>query len=322
MKRNFKNSVILSTTIAFALTSIYSCNTNQQNDGNWESLFNGKDLTGWKTAGGDAKYLIEDDAIVGVMTKGTPNSFLITEKNYGDFILELDVKLEGNSTNSGVQTRSHFDATANEGRGKVYGRQVEIDPTDRAWTGGIYDEGRREWLYPLDLNPDAKSAYKAEEFNHIRIEAIGNETKTWVNGIPTSYVVDSIDNSGFIGLQVHSIPDSLDGKKVYFKNIKIDTTDLQSKAVPSELYIVNTIANNLTKPEQDAGYSLIFNGTDHTGWHSARGGDFPENGWKIQNGILSVQKSDGGESTNGGDIVTDKLYKAFDLSFDFKLTPG
>jgi len=322
MKKHFKNSAILGTTIAFVLTSIYSCNSSKKNDGNWESLFNGTDLTGWKTAGGDAKYLIEDDAIVGVMTKGTPNSFLITEKNYGDFILELDVKLEGSSTNSGIQTRSHFDSTANEGRGKVYGRQVDIDPTTRAWTGGIYDEARRQWLYPLDLNPEAKSAYKPEAFNHIRIEAIGNETKTWVNGIPTSYVVDSIDNTGFIGLQVHSIPDSLDGKKVYFKNIKIDTTDLQIKEVPSNLYIVNTIANNLTKQEQDAGYSLLFNGKDHTGWHSAKGGDFPKKGWQIQNGIISVQKSGGGESTNGGDIVTDKLYKAFDLSFDFKLTPG
>ena len=108
-------------------------------DGDWENLFNGKDLSGWKTLAGKAPYSIEDDAIVGTMVKGTPNSFLVTEKEYGDFILELDVKLEGTETNSGVQTRSHFDAAANNGKGKVFGRQMEIDPTPRAWEGGIND---------------------------------------------------------------------------------------------------------------------------------------------------------------------------------------
>jgi hypothetical protein len=88
------------------------------------------------------------------------------------------------------------------------------------------------------------------------------------------------------------------------------------------VYVVNTKANDLSEAEKAAGYSLLFNGKDASGWHSARGGEFPEKGWKIENGIIQVQKSDGGESTNGGDIVTDKQYKAFDLSFDFKLTPG
>ncbi|MFD1166688.1 DUF1080 domain-containing protein [Sphingobacterium daejeonense] len=299
-----------------------SCQQDQKTSEGWELLFNGKDLTGWKPLAGKADYHVEDDAIVGVMTKGTPNSFLVTDQEYGDFILELDVKLEGNTTNSGIQTRSHFDSTANNGSGRVYGRQIDIDPTERAWTGGIYDEGRREWLYPLDLNPTAKTAYKPNEFNHFRIEAIGNETKTWVNGVPTSFVIDSLDDSGFIALQVHSIPDSLDGKKVYFKNIKIQTKDLKPQDFPKEMYVVNTKANDLSEAEKAAGYSLLFNGKDASGWRSARGGEFPEKGWKIENGIIQVQKSDGGESTNGGDIVTDKQYKAFDLSFDFKLTPG
>src|SRR5690606_2878987 len=105
-------------------------------------------------------------------------------------ILEVDVKLEGTETNSGIQTRSHLDLKANNGKGRVYGRQVEIDPTPRAWTGGIYDEARRGWLYTLDLNERAKSAFKAGEFNRIRIEAIGNETRTWVNDIPVAAVID------------------------------------------------------------------------------------------------------------------------------------
>ncbi len=107
------------------------------------------------------------------------NTFLVTEKQYGNFILELDAKVESVVSNSGVQTRSHFDASANNGKGKVYGRQCEFDPSDRKWSGGIYDEGRRYWWYPLELNPSAKDAFKVGEYNHVKIECIGNEMKTW-----------------------------------------------------------------------------------------------------------------------------------------------
>ena len=290
---------------------------------NWTPLFDGKTLDGWRMVGGEAPYTIEDGAIVGTMTAGTPNSFLITEQEYGDFILELDVKLEGESTNSGVQTRSHLDETGNEGRGRVYGRQVEIDPAPRAWTGGIYDEARRGWLYPLDLNEQAKTAYKKEEFNHIRIEAIGNETKTWINGIPTAYVVDTLDPTGFIGLQVHSIGDeTLAGKKVYFKNIRIQTENLETQDFPTGIYTVNLTPNSLSAYEEQNGYKLLFDGHSNAGWIGAYQDSFPDKGWAIENGTITVLPSDGGESTNGGDIVTTDQYSAFDLSFEFKLTEG
>ncbi|WP_262248326.1 3-keto-disaccharide hydrolase [Parapedobacter soli] len=297
-----------------------SCNAPADN---WQPLFDGESLDGWKVVGGEAPYTIEDGAIVGTMTAGTPNSFLITEQEYGDFILELDIKLEGETTNSGVQTRSHLDQAANEGRGRVYGRQVEIDPTERAWTGGIYDEARRGWLYPLDLNAEAKSAYKKEEFNHIRIEAIGNETKTWVNGTPVAYVVDTVDASGFIGLQVHSIRDeALAGKKVYFKNIRIQTENLQPQEFPAGIYTVNLTPNSLTAYEEQNGYKLLFDGQTSTGWVGAYKDAFPASGWEIEDGIITVLPADGGESTNGGDIVTVDKYSAFDLSFEFRLTEG
>ncbi len=296
--------------------------TDKSNEKGWTNLFDGKTLNGWKSVGGKAPYSIEGDAIVGRMTKGTPNSFLITEKEYGDFILELDVKLEGNETNSGIQTRSHLDPKANDGRGRVYGRQVEIDPSSRAWTGGIYDEARRGWIYPLDLNENAKKAYKVEEFNHIRIEAIGDELRTWVNDIPVAYVVDTIDRTGFIGLQVHGIPPKLDGKKVYFKNIKIKTTDLNSKGFPKDRYIVNLKPNDLADAEKKKGVKLLFDGKTNKGWRSIHGDKFPERGWEVKDGQMTVLKSDGGESTNGGDIVTKDKYAVFDLSFEFKLSPG
>lgn len=288
----------------------------------FKPLFDGKTLSGWKSAGGAAPYTVEDGAIVGRMTKGTPNSFLITEKEYGDFILELDIKLEGDKTNSGIQTRSHIDPNANNGKGRVYGRQIEIDPSARAWAGGVYDEGRRGWIYPLDLNEPSKSAYKKDEFNHIRIEAIGNELRSWVNGVPAAYVVDTVDASGFIGLQVHSIPAELDGKKVYFKNIKIKTENLKPSPYPKGQYIVNLTPNSLSPTEQKNGTTLLFNGKNSDGWRSVKGESFPEKGWAIKDGIIKVQKSDGGESTNGGDIITKDKYSVFDLSFEFKLTPG
>lgn len=302
-------------------TALTSCTT-ASHDG-WEPLFDGKTLSGWKSVGGEAPYAVEDGAIVGTMTAGTPNSFLITEKEYGDFILELDVKLEGETTNSGIQTRSHLDKEANDGRGKVYGRQLEIDPTERAWTGGVYDEARRGWLYPLDLNEEAKNAYKKEEFNHIRIEAIGNEIKTWVNDVPVAYVIDTIDATGFIGLQVHSIKDeSLAGKKVYFKNIRIQTENLKPQDFPAGVYVVNLALNHLSAHEKQNGYELLFDGDSPAGWVGAYKDSFPEQGWEIKDGTITVLASDGGESTNGGDIVTVNQYGAFDLSFEFKLTEG
>lgn len=203
-------------------------------------IFDGKSLKGWKQLTGSATYEVVDGMIVGTTVAGSPNSFLATEKEYGDFILELDVKIEGAKNNSGIMTRSHFDPAGNKGTGKVFGRQVEVDPTSRKWAGGIYDEARRGWLYPLDLNEVAKEAFDVNEFNHIRIECIGDEIKTWVNDIPTAYVIDTIDREGFIALQVHSIQkDHQPGEKVYFKNFKLKTSNLKPKRFPAELKVVN-----------------------------------------------------------------------------------
>lgn len=291
-------------------------------------FFNGKTLDGWKRVAGTAPYEVIDGVIVGTMVKNTPNTFLVTEKEYGDFILELDIKIEGEESNSGVQTRSHYDPKGNGGKGRVYGRQVEIDATSRKWTGGIYDEARRMWLYPLELNVSAKDAFKVGEYNHFRIECIGDEIKTWINNIPISYVIDTLDKTGFIGLQVHGISSNpeignkQEGKKVYFKNLKLETKNLKPRPFPKDIYVVNLKTNNLSAQEKSSGYQLLFDGKTTNGWVGAYKTSFPEKGWKVENEVLSVLASDGGESTNGGDIVTKKQYSAFDLSFEFKLTEG
>lgn len=286
-----------------------------------QRLFDGKTLTGWKRLGGTADYKVENGAIVGTTVLNSGNTFLVTEREYGDFQLELDIMIESPAGNSGVQTRSHFGAPGPAGQ--VYGRQVEIDPSARSWSGGVYDEARRQWLYPLDLHPEAKTAFKAGQYNHVKVECIGNEMKTWLNNLPVAYVVDPVDPTGFIGLQVHGItsPEQA-GKKVFFKNIIIRTTHLTPSPFPADIYVVNFVPNTLTAYEQQHGWQLLFDGKTPAGWRSAKGSAFPASGWQTADGTLSVLPSAGQESANGGDIVTDAQYRAFDLSFEFKLTPG
>ncbi|WP_276481924.1 3-keto-disaccharide hydrolase [Paraflavitalea pollutisoli] len=289
----------------------------------WTNLFDGKTLNGWKKLSGTAEYKIENGAITGITSQGTPNTFLVTEKEYGDFILELEVLMEDTTSNSGIQFRSHLNPEGNNGKGRVYGYQFEIDPSARQWSGGIYDEARRDWLYPLDLNPAAKPAFKNGQFNKVRIECIGHNLRTFVNNVEAAYVVDTFDASGFIALQVHSIgkPEQA-GKKIFWKNIRIKTTGLVSSPHLAGTYVVNTIPNNLSEAEKKSGYGLLFDGATSKGWKGAYKPAFPEKGWEVKDGAISVLASNGSESTNGGDIVTTKQYSAFDLSFQFKLTTG
>ncbi|RAI94129.1 3-keto-disaccharide hydrolase [Algoriphagus yeomjeoni] len=311
--------------LAVLITSavLVSCAGEQKVDDGWKDLFNGNDLSGWKTVAGTATFEVVDGTIVGSAVADSPNTFLITEETYGDFILELDLKIEHSSSNSGVMARGQFDPAARDGNGLVYGYQIEADPSERAWSGGLYDEARRGWLYPLDLNPAAKTAFKMGEFNHYRIEAIGDEIKTWVNGQPVAYVVDDMDKTGFIGLQVHSIRNAEDaGRKTTFKNVKIQTENLESMAFDKDIFVVNNRLNSLTDYEKENGWKLLFNGQNSEGWRGAYKETFPESGWSVKDGELNIAASDGRESANAGDIVTTEQFSAFDLAFEFKLTEG
>lgn len=286
----------------------------------WKDLFNGTDFTGWNQKGGQAKYTIENGIITGTSVWGTPNSFLCTNEMYADFILEYDVWVD-NRLNSGVQFRSNSFESYNNGR--VHGYQCELDPSDRGWTGGIYDEARRGWLYPLSLNESARHAFKKNKWNRIRIQAIGNHITTWVNDIPATNLYDGETASGFIGLQVHSIWDSATiGTQVKWKNIRICTTQLDKVAKASTAPVYSRLVNQLAPEEQASGWKLLFDGKTSNGWRSARGPEFPAKGWKIEDGIITVLRSDGGESTNGGDIVTVDQYAAFELQVEFKITKG
>ena len=198
----------------------------------FESLFDGKSLDGWVQHGGEAKYTIEGDAIVGTSVAKTPNSFLCTTRDYGNFILEVDLKVD-DALNSGIQIRSHVyeKETQYEGRkipaGRVHGYQVEIDPSDRGFSGGIYDEARRGWLTAPEgeQNLATRQAFERGEWNHYRIEARGHSIKTWINGVQVSDLTDDVDASGLIALQVHRVADELAGKQVRWRNIRIVDLD-------------------------------------------------------------------------------------------------
>jgi hypothetical protein len=291
-------------------------------EGQWQLLFNGKDLDNWRVLNGTAEFTIDDGAIVGTSKMNTPNTFLATKETFGDFILEFEVKMD-NGLNSGVQIRSLSNADYQNGR--VHGYQVEIDASPRAWSGGIYDEGRRGWLYHLEYNPMAKTAYKNEEWNKFRVEAIGNHIKVWLNGVPTSDLIDDMTAEGFIALQVHGINDEKKvGKTVRFRNIRIQTNNLEKSILSQSEKIeqVSYLENRLTEREKEEGWRLLWDGKTTNGWRGARLDHFPEKGWTIKNGSLNVEKSLGLESAYGGDIVTNDVYGNFILKVDFKMTKG
>lgn len=289
----------------------------------WFPLFNDENLDGWKQLNGKAIYEIVDNEIVGVSVVNEPNSFLVTEHEYGDFILELEVNVDP-PLNSGIQFRSL--STDSYKKGRVYGYQCEIDPSSRAWSGGIYDEARRGWLYNLERNKNGSAAFRQGEWNTYRIEAIGNSIRTWINGIMCSNLIDDVTLKGFIALQVHGVGNDKEkiGKKIRWRNIRIKTSDLEgSRMLPDpDVIEINYMPNTLTLSEVRRGWRLLWDGKTSKGWRGAKLDHFPEAGWKMENGILTVMESGGSESAHGGDIITIDKFSQFELELEFMLTPG
>lgn len=171
----------------------------------------------WIQRGGSAKYEFLDDRITGTSKQENQNSFLCTLNNYSDFVLEVDVMVD-TAMNSGIQIRSESKPDYHNGR--VHGYQIEIDPSARAWSGGIYDEARRGWLVDLSENKEGQKAFKNEEWNHYKIVAIGDLIEVWVNGVKTASLKDDMTSSGFIAFQVHGTKNSRP-MQVTWKNITL-----------------------------------------------------------------------------------------------------
>jgi len=318
MINKFKNF----TKVLFPITFlIFSFEVEAQS--NWKNLFNGKDLSGWEIKNGTAEYRIEGNAIVGTSKTGTPNTFLCTKKKYSDFIFEVEV-LVSPGLNSGIQFRSSSIKSYRDGR--VHGYQCELDTSERAWTGGIFDEARRGWLYPLTINDKGSKAFVNGAWNKVRIEAIGDSIKTFVNEIQCSNLVDDMTSNGFIALQVHSIgAKELEGKTIKWKNIRIATQNLHEIKTPNMQYArqISYLNNKLTPEEKKKGWKLLWDGKTSKGWKGAEIDFFPESGITLENGIIhfhphKIKK----DPKRSGDIVTIEKFSNFELELDFKIQKG
>lgn len=204
-----------------------------QSDEGFVPLFDGKTTQGWTNPYEWGEVWVEDEVI---HLKGNPKFFLVTEKTYGDFILDVEVNVPVGG-NSGIQFRSHQE------KNKVWGYQAEVDTAKRKWAGGLYDEGRRAWLNPLKYKHEAQAAFKNGEWNRYRIEAIGDRIRIWVNDVLTTDYRDSMDVEGYIALQHHGEK----GKTYRFRNIRIQ--DLGKRK-----------------------WENLFDGKTLDGWHVQKGG--------------------------------------------------
>lgn len=202
----------------------------------WVKLFDGKTLNGWAVHSGTATYTVDKGTILGTAVIGSPNTFLCTKQEFGDFILEFEVKVDP-ELNSGVQFRSQIapqpivvtvDVNGKQVERKipaerVYGYQVEIATTKSGNSGNVYDEARRgRFLDSFKERPAARAAFKDHKWNKYRVECKGDSIKTWVNGVPAADFKDVMTPRGIIGLQVHQVPkENFKAYQVRWRNIRI-----------------------------------------------------------------------------------------------------
>jgi hypothetical protein len=279
------SSLLLSSGFGDTLPDIYP-------DTPWTPLVKEGSLEGWKELGGLARYDLKDGVIVGKAVPNTPNSFLTTEKHYGDFVLEYEFLVD-ERLNSGVQIRSNsFEDYKN---GRVHGYQVEIDPDmerARLWTAGIFEESRRGWLYDLKDNDAAREAFKPKTWNHIRVVAEGPRIRTWLNSVLAADLIDSVTMSGFIGLQVHGIGKNLEraGAEVAWRHLRI-----------------KDLGTRTWKP--------LFTGEDLSGWKALPGGE-----WAVEDGI--IRGTSPASEKRHGMLLSEASYDDFTVRLKFKVDKG
>lgn len=252
------------------------------------NLFNGKNLDGWTQRNGTATYRVEGDAIVGKTAEGSPNSFLCTDKLYGDFELKFEVKVDSR-LNSGVQIRSQ---TRDTPTGRVNGPQVEIS-TDKM-AGYVYGESAGGWMTPdEDRNPHDN--FKEDEWNAYHVVAFGNRIQTWLNGKQISDLVHQeryeSHPEGFIGLQVHGIGAGQGPYEVRWRNLQL---------------------RDLSK------FKTLYNGKDLSGWKTT-------GNWLVQDdGSVLIQPRDGekGWQRYSSYLWSEKQYKDFVLDLEYAYPEG
>lgn len=261
----------------------------------WKPLFDGKSLDGWTQRNGTATYRVEDGAIVGKTTEGSPNSFLCTDKEYGDFELKFEVKVD-NQLNSGVQIRSQ---TRGGPKGRVNGPQVEIEAggANGAEAGYLYAEAVSGWMTPDEARKPHKH-FKDGEWNAYRVWAVGPRIKVWINDTLISDLVDETmyesHPKGFIGLQVHGIGSGRGPFEVAWRELSIREIDSKD------------------------GWVTLYNGKSLDGWQTT-GNWLPQ-----EDGVLLIQPRPGekGWQRYKDYLWTKKKYKDFILDLEYSYPPG
>ena len=251
-------------------------------DDGWQPLFDGKTLNGWKNPydWGDAR--VEDGEI---RLKGNKKFFLCTEKPYADFIFEADIKMPEGKANSGFMFRCHVE------KNRVTGYQAEVDPSDRKWSGGFYDEGRRRWLDPKRGDEASVKAFRARagdcfkrtDWNTYRIHCEGDRIRISVNGVQTVDARDSVDARGYLALQHHGEK----GQVYRFRNLRIKVLGPAPDLQP------------------------IFNGKDLAGWQVPADNPW----WSVKDGVLVGQSDD---KLRGHLLKTGKSYGDFILETEVR----
>ncbi len=260
-----------------------------QDDSGFVDLFNGRDLNGWTQKNGTATYRIDEDSIVGRTAEGSPNSFLCTDKLYGNFELKFDVKVDS-ALNSGVQIRSQSEGDVAEGR--VNGPQIEISLDGMA--GYVYGEAAGGWMTP-DQDRKAHAQFKDGEWNSYRIVAFGNKIETWINGDQISDLTHDerfkSHPNGFIGLQVHGIGAGQGPFEVRWRNLML--RDLSE-------------------------FTSLYNGKDLTGWQTT-GNWIPQDDGSV---LIHPREGESGWERYEAYLWSGKKYKDFVLDVEYSYPPG
>ncbi|MEM8912713.1 MAG: DUF1080 domain-containing protein, partial [Planctomycetota bacterium] len=212
--------------------------------------------------------------------------FLVTEEVFHDYEFEGELKLPEGKSNSGFMARGQVKPN------KVYGYQAEADPTDRRWSGGLYDESRRQWLHPLWRDSNAQAAFDRDRWNRYRIRCVGNHLQFFVNDVLTTDYFDPADLSGRIGLQHHGEK----GQTYRFRNLE-----------------VRNLGRHAWQPLMKANASGI---ASLDGWNTVGGGT-----WEIVDGILQGRASSEANEPNGL-LFSEATYGDFTIRFQYRFVQG
>ena len=275
--------------------------TKKQKESGWQLLFDGKTLDGWSIKSGYASYEVEDGSIVGITAEGSPNTFLCSDEKFADFELTFDVKFDEEFFNSGVQIRSKL--RGEEYGGRVYGPQVEIEKSP-GQSGYIYGEAAGGWQSPepqsKDESVNSHNHFINDTWNHYRVLATGRRIQTWINGQKIADLVYDVEryldnDEGFIGLQVHSVPNfekpiTVRWKNIYIRPLKND--------------------EQISKVQE---YVPLFNGNDFNGWkfHLGKEGADNDGTFTIKDEIIHCS------GKPAGYIYTEKSYTNFNLKYEW-----